>query len=184
MIMIVGLGNPGEEYQDTRHNLGFMVADALAREVGARALSWQSFSNGTALLAKAADVLLVKPQTYMNESGRAVAAVSEFYKIPPKDMWVVHDDIDLPLGKIRIRAGGRSGGHNGVESLIAHLKTDAFLRFRLGVGRGAHRSVVEFVLSRFQQGEAGEMRKLIKHGVDAVRLALEKGTDRAMNRFN
>jgi PTH1 family peptidyl-tRNA hydrolase len=120
----------------------------------------------------------------MNESGRAVAAVSEFYKIPPKDMWVVHDDIDLPLGKIRIRAGGGSGGHNGVESLIAHLKTDAFLRFRLGVGRGAHRSVVEFVLSRFQQGEAGEMRKLIKHGVDAVRLALEKGTDRAMNRFN
>lgn len=196
MKLIVGLGNPGHEYRDTRHNIGYMVADKLAKELGAEAMSWQSFGDGLALIAKAGDVILLKPLTFMNASGTAVAKAVRFYKIEPSDVWIIHDDIDLPLGKVRIRQGGGSGGHNGIESVIQELGSDAFLRMRLGIGRGKtaaakhtdrnlhHRSVIDFVLSRFRESEAGEMRKLIKYGVDAVRLALRKGTDKAMNRFN
>lgn len=196
MKLIVGLGNPGDKYAATRHNIGFMVADRLAREIGRTTLSWKEEDKHKALVAKAGDVLLVKPLTFMNNVGISVKSLVDYYKIFPEDVWVIHDDIDLPLGKVRIRVGGGSAGHHGIDSILKYLKTDKFVRFRLGVGRGMkstgptmdknlhHRRVIDFVLSHFRQHEAGEFKHLVKHGVDAVRLALEKGLDRAMNRFN
>lgn len=184
MKLIVGLGNPGKEYESTRHNIGFMVLDRLSHELGTGAVVWQTDTKKNVMTAKIGDVLLVKPLTFMNKSGFAVKALVDFYKLESSDVWVAHDDIDLPLGKIRIRQKGGTAGHNGVDSILQQLKNDAFVRFRLGIGRGKDRSIISFVLSRFHQGEAGEFRKLVKHGTDAVRIALIDGIDKAMNRFN
>lgn len=196
MKLIVGLGNPGVDYEDTRHNIGFMVVDKLAREIGRDTLAWTQDTKREAYIAKVGDVILAKPVTFMNNSGVAVKKIVDFYHIDPSDVWVIHDDIDLPIGKIRIREKGGTAGHNGVESIMAELGTDKFLRFRLGIGRGkedikkssdqnlGHRNVVSFVLSRFTQSEAGELKKLIKYGVEAVRLVLADGVEKAMNRFN
>lgn len=196
MKLIVGLGNPGDKYRDTRHNVGFMVVDKLAHELGGKDARWESSTKHKAEIAKAGEVVLVKPDTYMNASGVAVGSVARFYKVKPEDVWVIHDDIDLPLGKIRIRAGGGSAGHHGIESIMRELGSDAFARFRLGIGRGMEgkvkntkrnfhrRFVIDFVLSKFTRTEAGDMKHLVKNGVEAVRTALFKGVDRAMNRFN
>jgi PTH1 family peptidyl-tRNA hydrolase len=196
MKLIVGLGNPGAEYEVTRHNIGFMVVEKLARELTLETVVWQEDKKHRALVARAADILLVKPLTFMNKSGDAVSALLSFYKLDVSDLWIIHDDIDLPPGKIRIRENGASGGHNGVDSIIKAVGSDAFVRFRLGVGRGneheqtefdthtKHRSVISFVLSRFHEGEAGTMKHLIKRGSEAVRTALTEGVDKAMNQFN
>lgn len=196
MKLIVGLGNPGKEYENTRHNIGFMVVDKLAKELSTGTVTWEDNKKFAVLICKIGDVLLVKPQTYMNASGEAVVKLVQFYKLEPSDVWVIHDDIDLPLGKIRLREQGAAAGHNGMESILKSLETDAIVRFRLGIGRGKedkhkhtdqqlrHRSVISFVLSRFTQGEAGDLRKLVKHGTEAVRVALFEGIDKAMNRFN
>lgn len=197
MKLIVGLGNPGPQYRDTRHNIGFMVVEKLERELAAGVPpAWQKDEKKNVLTAKIGEVLLVKPLTFMNKSGYAVRALMDFYKLTPEDVWVIHDDMDLPLGKIKIREKGSSAGHNGVQSIIEQLKTDAFVRFRLGIGKGVdttgvsdnknmhHRSVITFVLSRFRQSEAGSMKHLVKHGTDAVQMAILKGIDKAMNRFN
>lgn len=196
MKLIVGLGNPGGKYQDTRHNVGFMVIDHLAKELHGIAMEWELDTKKKVLLSKTGDVLLIKPQTYMNLSGSAVKAVMDFYKIDPSDVWVIHDDLDLPIGKIRVRLGGASAGHNGVDSIIKAVGTDKFLRFRLGIGRDSEarykdvdrksrrQAVVDFVLSKFQRSEAGSMKHLIKHGTEAVQTALLDGVDKAMNMFN
>jgi peptidyl-tRNA hydrolase, PTH1 family len=195
MKLIIGLGNPGNQYEETRHNIGFMILDKLARELTKPATSWSRDAKHNAFVAKAGDVILVKPQTFMNASGASVKALVEYYHIDVSDVWVIHDDIDLPLGKIRIREKGASGGHNGVDSIIRALGSDLFVRFRMGVGRGKdvapgqheehkRRNVVSFVLSRFGQSEAGHMKHLIKNGEEAVRTALIDGLDKAMNRFN
>ncbi|MFZ2025621.1 MAG: aminoacyl-tRNA hydrolase [Microgenomates group bacterium] len=208
MKIIVGLGNPGSEYQDTRHNIGFMTIDKLAKELTPESVSWKEEAKFSAMTTKIGEVVLVKPITFMNNSGVAVSAIMHFFKLTPADVWVIHDDIDLPIGKIRIRQKGSSAGHRGVESLIAELKTDAFVRFRLGIGRGKlfskgdsdtqdiekgnagkaqhgrHQWDISFVLSRFSQGEAGTLKHLIKNGTEAVRIALNEGIDKAMTRFN
>ena len=197
MKLIVGLGNVGKEYQDTRHNIGFMVVDKLSKELGSVGQDvWKEDKDREALVCKIGDVLLAKPTTLMNRSGNAVRKLVAFYKLTADDVWVIHDDIDLPLGKIKIREQGASAGHNGLESIIEELKTDKFTRFRLGIGRGKedkdkstdqnlkHRAVIEFVLSRFTDHEAGAMRKLVKNGMEAVRLSLIEGLDKGMNRFN
>ena len=196
MILIVGLGNPGAEYESTRHNIGFMVIDHLANELTKDPVHWDRDDKKNVMTTKIGDLLLVKPLTFMNKSGFAVKALVDYYKLTPQDVWVIHDDIDLPLGKIRIRQGGSSAGHNGVTSIIEQLKTDDFLRFRMGIGRGKestgkqtdknlhHRSVISFVLSRFRQGEIGELRKLVKYGAEAVNITITEGIARAMNRFN
>lgn len=182
MKLIVGLGNPGGKYESTRHNIGFMVADKLARELLTGAVLWKEDSDRKSLVAKVGDVILAKPQTFMNNIGLAVAALIRYYKLKPEDLWVLHDDIDLPLGKIRIREKGGTGGHHGIESIIAAIKTDAFVRFRLGIGK--KKNVVDFVLSRFNRHEAGSLKHLVKRGTEAVRIALMDGIDKAMNRFN
>lgn len=196
MKVVVGLGNPGKEYEDTRHNIGFMVIDKLAKELSSAPAVWETNKKIHALVCTVGGILLVKPQTYMNSSGRCVSQLLTYYKVTSSDVWVIHDDIDLPLGKIRIREKGAAAGHNGMDSIITALKTDAIVRFRLGIGRGKedktkhsdqqlrHRNIIAFVLSRFNQREAGDMRKLVKHGVEAVRIALLEGIDKAMNRFN
>lgn len=197
MKLIVGLGNPGEEYSQTRHNIGFMVVEKVAKELGEHSPKWEFNKKANALICNVGGVILAKPQTFMNASGDAVAHLTSYYKIATEDVWVIHDDIDLPLGKLKIRSQGASAGHNGVESIMKSLGTDKFVRMRLGIGRGKedksekntdqqlkHRNVISFVLSRFRESEAGDFRKLIKHGADAVQMALTEGIDKAMNRFN
>jgi PTH1 family peptidyl-tRNA hydrolase len=196
MKIVVGLGNPGNEYKDTRHNIGFMVVEKLAKELGTTKPEWIHDKKAQSDICKIGGVLLVKPQTYMNASGQAVSFLKNYYHADISDVWVIHDDIDLPLGKIRIREKGASAGHNGVDSIITLLGSDEFVRFRLGIGRGkedktkstdqqlSHRKVIDFVLSKFTQSEAGDLRKMVKHGAEAVRIALTEGIDKAMNRFN
>lgn len=196
MKLIVGLGNPGGQYKDSRHNIGYMVVDKLAREIAREGLVWEKDDKRNAQTARVGDVILVKPLTFMNNSGIAVKKLVDFYHFDPKDVWIIHDDIDLPLGKMKIRTGGGTAGHNGLESILKSLGTDGFLRVRLGIGRGRedvkkgtdqnlrHRAVIRFVLSRFTLSEAGSLKKLIKYGVTAVRMALTDGVDKAMNRFN
>jgi len=196
MKYIVGLGNPGDQYKDTRHNIGFMVLDKLSRELGPHEVTWEEDKKHEAVVAKVGDILLIKPIAYMNRSGIAVKGLLDYYKGNVADVWVIHDDLDLPIGKIRIRTGGASAGHKGVDSLITQLGSDAFVRFRLGIGRGRedvkkgtdqnlkHSAVIQFVLSRFTQSEAGLLKHMVKHGAEAVRMALTDGLDKAMNRFN
>ena len=196
MKLIIGLGNPGDQYKDTRHNIGYMIVDRLSRELGPVAAEFAKEVKHNALIAKAGDVLLVKPLTFMNNSGATVKSLVDYYKLTPFDVWVIHDDIDLPIGKIRIREKGGTAGHNGVISIMEVLKSDQFVRFRMGIGRGMeargssenknmhHRSVIAFVLSRFNRSEAGSLKHLVKHGTEAVRIALTQGIDKAMNRFN
>lgn len=191
MQLIVGLGNPGEQYKDTRHNTGFMVVDSLSKALSTTPVIWQEDARVNAWMIKVDASILIKPKTYMNNSGMAVQKILAFYKLDLTDLWVIHDDLDLPLGKIRIRIGGSAGGHNGVESIIRHVGSDSFVRFRLGIGRSNElenelpdRSVIRHVLSRFTEHEAGDVRKLIHHATEAVQLALSDGVDKAMNRYN
>jgi len=189
MILIVGLGNPGEKYQNTRHNLGFMVVDELARKMlPLTKTKWQENKKFNSLVISYQSlVILVKPQTMMNASGFAVAKMANFYQIKPENIWVIHDDVDLPLGKIKIRLGGAAAGHHGVESIIKQLGADQFVRFRLGIGhpgRGSDRLVEKYVLRRFDVNEASEVKQMIKKTVEAVRVALDDGLEKAMNQFN
>ena len=200
MKMIVGLGNPDEKYLYTRHNIGYMVAEKLAKQLlplERSEIGWEGNKKFTAQICRINDSLfLVKPHTYMNRSGIAVSALAGFYKVKITDLWVIHDDIDLPLGKIRIRKGGSSGGHNGVESIINNLPSPDFIRFRLGIGRGkldikkttdinlSRQGIEKFVLSPFRDREGGEAKKMIKNAVKAIKLALDVGIEKAMNRFN
>lgn len=198
MKLIVGLGNPGEKYENTRHNLGFLVIDHLLKELGTNSVAWEKStklkSEIAQFLIKEEKVLLAKPQTYMNNSGIAVQLLKDFYKIESEDIWVVYDELDLPLGSIKIRFGGAAAGHHGVESIMEAISTDKFWRFRLGIGEShdkthaVGRQVVhdakEYVLDKFHSSEAGKSRELIKRGSEALHTAIEKGIETAMNRFN
>lgn len=197
MLLIVGLGNPGPKYASTRHNIGFMVVERTVKDIMGVGKNWEDNNSFNAEIFKAGDLIFVKPQTFMNASGVAVKKLLDFYKIPRESLWVVYDDIDLPLGKIRIRVGGGSAGHHGIESIMRSLGGwDGFVRFRLGVGRGKleekkhsdqhlHRHAVEkYVVSKFSTHEEGETRKLIKHAAKAVEIALNKGLDKVMNEYN
>lgn len=197
MNLIVGLGNPGTKYASTRHNIGFMVIDHVLKDLVRVDKNWQSNKNIKADIFKNGDLIFVKPQTFMNGSGYAVKKLVDLYKIETGSIWVIHDDIDFPLGKMRIRVGGGSAGHHGVESIMRELGgKDEFVRFRLGVGRGTtdrerhtdqnfkRHSVEKYVVSHFTTHEEGEVRKLIKHAAKSIETALHEGLDRAMNQFN
>lgn len=191
MKLIIGLGNSGEKYTKTRHNLGFMVMDALARKLALYNVQFALKKNFNAEILKrrifGEEVILSKPLTFMNASGLAVAKIVNFYHFRPADVWVVHDDVDLPLGKIKIRLGGAAGGHRGVESIIKQLDTDKFWRFRLGIGhpgRGADGLVEKYVLREFETKERSVVKSMIKKGVDAIKIAVNDGLETAMNRFN
>lgn len=185
-----------------------MIVEKLVRELGIQRVSWKQNDSCKADVVRIGDVILAKPLTCMNNSGFAVSTLLRLYKLNPSDIWIIHDDIDLPIGKIKIRTHGGSAGHHGVQSVIDAVKTDAFVRFRMGIGRGKfiekavdstggqfqkqrivekeqrHESVISFVLSRFTRSEAGAMKHLIKNGMGAVRIALTEGIDSAMQRYN
>lgn len=178
--LVVGLGNPGGEYENTRHNVGFMTADALA---GRRGLSWKKWS-GAALTAGPISpdlpVLLVKPQNFMNRSGLAVRELVQYYRLQPQEVLAVFDDFALPLGTLRIRLSGSAGGHNGVASLIENLGTNAFPRLRLGIGPlPPHQEAADFVLSRFSGQERAAVGDMVTAAAEAVESILERGMDKA-----
>lgn len=177
--LIVGLGNPGREYADTRHNVGFMLVDRLAALASA---SW-SKSNWKADVAKAGLVHLCKPLTYMNLSGQAVRSMASFYKVEPAQILVVFDDMALPLGKLRFRARGSSGGHNGLRSIIEHFGTDAIARLKLGIG-AAESGAVSHVLGRFALEEREPLAQSLERAVEAIDRAQTSGLEAAMNAYN
>jgi PTH1 family peptidyl-tRNA hydrolase len=214
MKLIVGLGNPGEKYAGTRHNLGFMTVDRVLQDFERVentiwkksekvkseivSLDWQPKKG------KMERVILAKPLTYMNNSGMAVSLLAAFYKVDAQDIWIVHDELDLPAGAMRIRFGGAGAGHHGIESIIENLGTDKFWRFRLGIGsehphsgrKGREDGVkqkigrqmvgnaTDYVLSSFGQEDNKMARDVIKKGAEAVSYALEKGLEKSMNRYN
>lgn len=191
MILIVGLGNPGEQYQHTRHNLGFGVIDELLIYYRVERVielsSCQKFNAEIFKLANSSNssIILIKPTTFMNASGFAVAKAANFYKIPSENIWVVHDEVDLAPGKIKIRLGGSAAGHRGVISIIDKLGTARFVRFRLGIGHpkelgDEHLSVEKYVL----QADARANKKMIKKATEAIVFALDRGLTKAMTRFN
>jgi PTH1 family peptidyl-tRNA hydrolase len=189
MKLVVGLGNPGPGYRGTRHNVGFEVIDELARRRHIEA--WrEAFDALTAkTLLGVEPVLLAKPVTFMNLSGRAVAGLAGFYKIDPADVLVVTDDVALPLGRLRARSGGSDGGHNGLKSIAEQLGTQAYPRLRIGVGRGEgsegqRRELVDHVLGRFEADERDQMAAAVLRAADASELFVTEGIERVMNVFN
>lgn len=185
--LIVGLGNPGKKYEKTRHNIGFMVVDELVR---ARQVQWQGtkFFGEWACESRAGNHrdYFLKPQTYMNLSGESVAALATFYKIAPADILVIYDDMDLPLGRIRVAARGSSGGHNGIKSIIQMLGTEEFARVKIGIGRplDVRVATVDYVLMPFAPPERELVRQIIQRSVQAAQVYLQKGIQDAMNEFN
>jgi PTH1 family peptidyl-tRNA hydrolase len=183
--LIVGLGNPETEYGDTRHNMGFACVRELARRLGVSVerKRWDSLVGRS----EKKGVWLVMPQTYMNLSGEAVAKALRDTKLTPAQIWLVYDELDLPLCRMRIRVGGSGAGHNGVKSVISSLGTDEFVRFRVGIGkptRKGRESGVHYVLGRFTKAEAERLPKIVSGVADALELALNAGVERAMDRFN
>ena len=185
MLIIAGLGNPGREYENTRHNAGFMVLDALADKLGADI----SERKHKALCGKAViggqKVILLKPQTYMNSSGESIRAVADYYKGAPEDILVIYDDISLAPGQLRIRAKGSAGGHNGIKSIIAHLGTQEFPRVKVGIGEKPPRmDLADYVLGHFSEGEKRIMADAVKEAADAVCEIVNMGIEQAMNDHN
>ena len=184
--LVVFLGNPGLRYEGTRHNAGFMTGDALAKKLGVninrsrfRALTAQCSIGGET-------VLLMKPQTFMNLSGEAVAQAARFYKIPPEHVLVVSDEMALPIGKLRVRSKGSAGGHNGLKNIIACLGTEGFPRIRLGVGAPPHPDydTADWVLSAFKNQDAEDMARAAERAAEAVCCYIEQGPERTMNLYN
>jgi PTH1 family peptidyl-tRNA hydrolase len=184
--LIVGLGNPGAEYTKTRHNAGFLLVEKLAAGWQADWKNERKFKAGMARVERSGRrVLLCQPQTFMNSSGESVGALVNFYQLPRTRILVVVDDVDLPLGEIRLRAGGSSGGHHGLESVEQHLGSREFARLRLGIGRqdGA-REITDYVLSRFDRLETALMKKVLDRAASQAECWLNDGIQKAMNQFN
>lgn len=183
--MLVGLGNPGPRYRGTYHNIGFEVVDELARRHGARFGASPADALAARIRGPGRDVLLVKPLTFMNLSGRAVGELQRFYKVELADLLVIVDDVNLPPGRLRLRGRGSAGGHNGLQSIIDSLGSDAFPRLRVGVGRGdPQRDLASHVLSRVAPEEAERLRETALRAADAAETFVAEGLRVAMNRFN
>jgi PTH1 family peptidyl-tRNA hydrolase len=182
--LIAGLGNPGPEYAATRHNVGFMVVDQLAAQVGS---AWEKSvpqAREDVLSAKCGAVVLIKPLSFVNRSGYPVFAVAQFYKIEPQQILVTLDDLALPLGRLRLRARGGSGGHNGLDSVIAQFGTEEIPRLRIGIGAAPREGSADYVLSRFFDEEKPIVRSTIDRAVEALKCAIDNGLVSAMNTFN
>lgn len=185
MFIIAGLGNPGKEYENTRHNAGFMAIDALADKLGAdisekkhKALCGRAVIGGE-------KVILLKPQTYMNSSGESIRAAADYYKVEPEDILVIYDDISLAPGQLRVRAKGSAGGHNGIKSIIAHLGTQEFPRVRVGVGEKPPKmDLADYVLGHFSAEERKIMNEAAKEAAEAACQVVAEGVDHAMNDHN
>lgn len=211
MVLIAGLGNPGEKYIHTKHNLGFLVLDHFLKDssdikhtewsLNNKLKSETSKFEWKPKIGPLKEVVLAKPQTYMNNSGLAVSLAASYYKIPTENIWVVYDELDLPLGSMKIRFGGAAAGHHGVESIINSLGSDKFWRFRMGIGQSrlakdwqegrehtvskkVYSDAEDYVLGPFLREHTGKVRELIVRGSDALQMALEKDMEAAMNRYN
>jgi PTH1 family peptidyl-tRNA hydrolase len=203
MKAIFGLGNPGRKYKKTRHNIGFMVVSSLGddMEIPIKKRKFNAKIGIGEIAGRRQDkrghgerdvrggfedgrVLLALPQTYMNRSGYSISSILDYYRLSPKDIIVVLDDIDLDFGRIRIRPGGGSGGHRGMKSIIDELDTNDFIRVRIGIGRGEHEDTAQFVLGRFRSGEEAHLDDVIERAKKALLSILHDGVDLAMNRFN
>ncbi|MEO0825614.1 MAG: aminoacyl-tRNA hydrolase [Cyanobacteria bacterium J06639_14] len=188
--LIVGLGNPGNQYDRTRHNVGFDVVDRLAYRWQGTLPEHKRFKGKYGEIRVAGQKIgLLKPLTFMNRSGQSVRAVVDWYKLSPNDVMVVYDDMDLPVGKLRLRLAGSAGGHNGMKSIIAHIGTQDFPRLRLGIGateKAGDRdgAVVSHVLGRFAPGEAEQIKEVVELSADAVERSLKDGVEKAMSLFN
>ncbi len=191
MRLIAGLGNPGQKYRETRHNLGFVVVDSFAR---ARGLSWRFSQDWSCYFAKSDEFLLVKPSAFMNRSGEAVKKVADYFKVESSDILIVYDDVDLPFGKIRLAFNGLSAGHHGIDSVIECFGVE-FGRLRVGVGRPSHEAtdgkpsiktldIADYVLEKFSDLEQKELGKIINNCIEAVSAYLDEGINATMNRFN
>ena len=184
MKLIVGLGNPGKEYENTRHNAGFDVIDILANNLGI-SISQKKFN---ALLGSTTingeKVLLMKPQTFMNLSGQSVIQAVTFYKIDIKDILIIHDDLDLPVGKVRIRAKGSSGGQNGMKNIINHLKTQEFARIRVGIGHETKNNVIDYVLKKVSKEDLPAYNESLTKAGTAAKFFINNPIDLVMNRYN
>ncbi len=184
-VLVAGLGNPGREYSGNRHNVGFMVVDRLRDDLGARLGRMQSKALTGSTTYNGVKVVLAKPQTYMNLSGQAVAALLRFYKIPRERLVVIHDDLDLPFGTLRLRPGGGPGGQKGVGSIIQQLGTQDFARLRIGIGRPPGRmDPSDYVLHDFSKDEQEFLPVILKQAAEAVQAWITEGLDKAMNQFN
>ena len=185
-FMVVGLGNPGRDYEFTRHNAGFLTLDHIAVEENTeiKKLKYKALIGDTVISGHRC--LLVKPQTFMNNSGEAVREISQFYKIPPEKIIVIFDDISLPCGKLRIRRKGTDGGHNGIKSIIYHLNSDNFPRIKIGVGEKPHPdyNLADWVLSSFKKDEMEEVKKAITKATEVLPFMLDGEIDKAMNKAN
>jgi len=189
--LIVGLGNPGTKYEQTRHNIGFMVVDALAKRWSVSLSENRKFQGifGEGTAPRQSRVRLLKPTTFMNLSGQSMRAVVDWYKLPPESVLVIYDEMDLPVGRLRMRLSGSAGGHNGMKSAIAHLGTQNFPRLRIGIGNPknsekANPDTVSHVLGRFSQEESRLLDEVLKLAVDAVELSLTDGVEKAMSLYN
>ncbi len=188
MLLIAGLGNPGPRYQATRHNLGFRVIDELARQCGVPASAFKDRFHGELASARLGDqeLLLLRPQTFMNESGRSIQAACTFYKIKPAELIVAHDELDLPFADVRLKKGGGDGGNRGVRSTTAAIGPD-YVRIRLGIGRPApdfRGDVADFVLQAFASAELATVEQMVTRATEAVSLVTSLGLEKAMNRIN
>ena len=184
-FLLIGLGNPGREYRDNRHNTGFMLIDRIAVRLNARGMKLQSKAIVTSVLYEDKKLILAKPQTYMNLSGHSVQGLANFYKLPLDNLFVAHDDLDLPFGTIRMRPGGGPGGQKGVASAIEQLGTKDFVRLRIGIGRPPGRmDPADYVLQDFSRDETKTLSEILDHAADAVLVFVKEGLDTAMNKFN
>ncbi len=189
MILVVGLGNPGDRYRDTRHNVGFMVVDLIAERWG-RAVWRQKFQGETAqaeAAGGATKVALLKPLTFMNLSGKSVQAAAAFYKVAPADVVVVHDELDVPFGQIKLKSGGGDAGHNGLKSVTAQLGTNAYQRVRVGIGRPPsdfRGDTADYVLRAFAPAEQADLADVVEHAANAVEMIVSHGISAAMNQMN
>jgi PTH1 family peptidyl-tRNA hydrolase len=189
--LIVGLGNPEPKYDQTRHNIGFAAIDALARAWHISLTENRKFHGqfGESLAPGGGKIRLLKPLTYMNRSGQSVHAVTNWYKLPPESVLVIYDDMDLPLGKTRLRLSGSAGGHNGMKSIISHLNTKDFSRLRIGIGKPKNAvdddsNTISHVLGKFSATESKLMNQVLDFVVDCAEITLKQGVEKAMNRCN
>lgn len=185
IVVIVGLGNPGKQYETTRHNAGFMVLDRLASSCSLRLEERKFQASWGACTFGGQKIFLIKPLTYMNRSGEAVSRILQYFKLSPTQMLVIHDDLDLPLGRIRLAARGGAGGHRGISSIMERLGTADFARLKLGIGRPLHQEAVEaYVLQAPYPEQQGAFETMIIRGAEAAQSVLTSGVVRAMNAFN
>lgn len=185
MKLIAGLGNPGRKYKKTRHNVGFMFVDQLVSDLGGRFTADKALNCESAVIKHSGyDLIIIKPQTYMNLSGQAVAAVKDYYRIDIGDILIVYDDMELPGGKVRIRRGGSSGGHKGMQSIIDELGTEAIKRLRIGIGREPGLDACQYVLSKFSKSEAETLKEIISNAKEIIDCYLFDSFDNFMGKYN